>query len=58
MKWRCRGAIDKNQIFLLPTVDFINSSGYYGYTVIAVGFAWLCFRFKIWRVKMVWEDNQ
>ena len=40
----CKWAFVKNEIF---TFGFINRSGYYGYPVIAVAFAWLHWRFKI-----------
>lgn len=44
---RIKGAIDKCQIFIIPTFGFINLKGYFGYPVIAIGFAWLCFRLKV-----------
>ena len=44
---RCKGAIDKYQIFIIPTFGWINESFYYGYPVISIAFAWLCFRFKV-----------
>lgn len=44
---RCKGAIMKNDIFFIPEIGILNCSRYYGYPVIAIGFGWLCFRFKI-----------
>lgn len=43
----CKWAFVKNEIFIIPSFGFINRSGYYGYPVIAVAFAWLHLRFKI-----------
>ena len=55
---RFKGAIDKNQVFFIPTFGLINSRPYYGYPVIAIAFAWLIFRFKVeLGVKMWRADN-
>ena len=54
---RFKAAIDKNQVFLIPTIGWINERYYYGYPVIAIAFAWLVFRCKVefglkkWRAK-------
>ena len=44
---RFKGAIDKNQWFIIPCIGVINERWYYGYPVIAVAFAFLIFRFKV-----------
>ena len=55
---RCKGAIDKYQVFIIPTFGWINLRWYYGYPVIGIGFAWLIFRFKVeFGVKKVRTDN-
>ena len=54
---RFKGAIDKNQWFIIPTIGTINLSFYYGYRVIAIGFAWLIFRFKVEFGVKKWRAN-
>lgn len=44
---RFKAAIDKRQIFITPCIGYINERDYYGYPVVAIAFAWLCFRFKV-----------
>lgn len=44
---RVRGAIDKRQYIIIPSFAVMNERFYYGYTVIAIAFGWLCFRWKI-----------
>lgn len=44
---RCEGTIDTNQIFVIPTLGWINHARYYGYPVFVIAFAWLCFRFSM-----------
>ena len=54
---RFKGSIDNNQWFIIPTCGFINLRHYFGYPVIAIGFAWLNLRFKVeFGVKM-WREN-
>ena len=55
---RCEGAIDTHQIFIIPTVGWIDHKWYYGYPVFVIAFAWLCFRFSIKiGVKKGMDDN-
>lgn len=55
---RIKGAIDKYQVFIIPAFGWINERWYYGYPVIAIGFAWLCFRLKVqFGLKKVRKDN-
>ena len=55
---RCSGAIDKYQIFITPTFGLMNQRWYYGYPVIGIAFAWLCFRFKVeFGIKKVGADD-
>ncbi len=42
-----KGAFARNEVFITPTFGIINERGYYGYPVIAIGFAWLRWRCKI-----------
>ena len=42
-----KAAIDKRQIFITPCIGYINERGFYGYPVVTIAFAWLCFRFKV-----------
>ncbi len=44
---RFRGMKTTREIVLIPTFGWINERDYYGYPVIAIAFAWLCWRFKI-----------
>ena len=44
---RVKGAKTKNEVILIPTFGWINERYYYGYPVIAIAFAWLCWRGKI-----------
>ena len=54
----CEGNIDTRQIFIIPTFGWISHKGYYGYPVIIIAFAWLCFRFSIgFGIKKVRTDN-
>lgn len=53
----CKGAIDKRQIFIIPTFGLITKIRYYGDTCIAIAFAWICFRFKVEWVKKARTDN-
>ena len=51
-------AISNNEWFFFPALGLINEKGYYGYTVIAIGFAWLRFRCKVeFGVKKVRNKN-
>lgn len=43
---KCKGAIIKNDIFIIPTCGIMNYRPF-GYPMVAIGFGWLCFRFKI-----------
>ena len=55
---KCEGAIDTHQIFIIPTVGWIDHKWYYGYPVFVIAFAWLCFRFSVkLGVKKVRVDN-
>ena len=42
-----KGAFARNEVFITPAFGIINERGYYGYPVIAIGFAWLRWRCKI-----------
>ena len=42
-----RWQIDKQQVFIVPAIGYINEKYYYGYPVIAFAFAWLTFRCKV-----------
>ena len=44
---RFEGAIDKEQIFIIPTFGWISKKRYYGYSAFIIAFAWLCFRFSM-----------
>ena len=46
-KIRVKTAIDKKQYIIIPSFAIMNERYYYGYTVIAIAFGWLCFRIKI-----------
>lgn len=39
--------VAKNEWFLTPCIGIIDERYYYGYTVVAVAFAWLRWRFKV-----------
>ena len=54
-----KGAIDKKQYIIIPSFAVMNERSYYGYTVIAIAFGWLHFRFKIefGVQKVVWNDE-
>ena len=54
---RFKGAIDKYQWFIIPSIGVINARRYYGYTVIAIAFAWLIFRFKVEFGVKRWRAN-
>lgn len=55
---RFKGAKTDNKIILIPTFGWINERYYYGYPVIAIAFAWLCWRCKIEiGVKKHFEDG-
>lgn len=54
---RFKGSIDKYQWIIIPTFGTINLSFYYGYRVIAIGFAWLIFRFKVEFGVKKWRSN-
>ena len=56
---RVRGAIDKRQYIIIPSFAVMNERFYYGYTVIAIAFGWLCFRMKIqfWAKIVRWCDH-
>lgn len=44
---RYSAAKSDNEWFVIPSVGIINERHYYGYTVIAVAFAWLKWRCKL-----------
>lgn len=44
---RFKAAKTTNEFMLIPTFGWINERCYYGYPVIAIAFAWLCWRCKI-----------
>ena len=44
---RFKAAKRTNEFMLIPTFGWINERKYYGYPVIAIAFAWLCWRCKI-----------
>lgn len=44
---RARSAICRKEYIIIPSFAIMNERSYYGYPVIAIGFGWLCFRFKI-----------
>ena len=44
---RFKAAVDKKQWFITPAIGVINERYYYGYPVIALGFAWLIWRCKV-----------
>lgn len=44
---RFKGAFDKKQVFLIPTIGWINERYYYGYQVWSIAFAWLTLRCKV-----------
>lgn len=44
---RFKAAIDKFQWFIIPCIGVIDERPYYGYRVIAIAFAWLCWRCKV-----------
>jgi len=44
---RFKGAKTTNEFIVIPTFGWINERYYYGYPVIAIAFAWLCWRCKI-----------
>lgn len=44
---RFKAAKTTNEIMVMPTFGWINERYYYGYPVIAIAFAWLCWRCKI-----------
>lgn len=44
---RFAAAVDKKQVFLIPTIGWINERYYYGYPVWSIAFAWLTWRCKI-----------
>ena len=44
---RFKGAKTENEVMLIPTFGWLNERDYYGYPVIAIAFAWLCWRCKI-----------
>lgn len=44
---RFKTAKTTNEFMVIPTFGLINERYYYGYPVIAIAFAWLCWRFKI-----------
>lgn len=43
---RVKTAKIANEFILIPTFGWINERHYYGYPVIAIAFAWLCWRCK------------
>ena len=47
MKPVFRAATDKKQVFLIPTIGWINERYYYGYPAFSIAFAWLCWRCKV-----------
>ena len=54
---RFKGAIDKNQWFIIPSFGVINDSRYYGYPVFSIAFAWLCWRCKVQFGAKKWRTN-
>lgn len=55
---RFKAAKTTNEFMLIPTFGWINERYYYGYPVIAIAFAWLCWRCKIEiGVKKHFEDG-
>lgn len=44
---RFKAAKTTNEFMVIPTFGWINERYYYGYPVIAIAFAWLCWRCKI-----------
>ena len=52
-----KAAVDKKQVFLIPTVGWINERYYYGYPVFAIAFAWLTWRCKIVFGLKKWRDK-
>ena len=55
---RCKGAIDKYQMFIIPPFGLISEKWYYGYPVVSIAFAWLFFRFNVqFGLKKVRFDN-
>ncbi|MGN0180415.1 MAG: hypothetical protein ACI4DY_13410 [Monoglobaceae bacterium] len=47
MRIQFSSAVDKTQLFINPAIGILDERSYYGYTVIAIAFAWLHWKCKV-----------